>query len=196
MINRRNVAIALTMPLTGTAMADVVLLDIPSGDGTSIVWSSQAGAAESFFDIESQNFNFYETGYGTPGIVYAWDSVAGVNATGMVELSSIDPEAEAFSNLQFQISGYLDRLSESLVRVFADEEEIYSEAFSLDGSFDIRTIQLDVAYASHLRIELDNTSAWAWTGLDNIEISSMSVPAPGALALLGLAGIAGRRRRD
>ncbi len=194
MLNQRLAVVAITVPLAGTAMAELVLLDIPTGDGTNIVWSSQIGATQSFFDIESQNFNFYESGYGTPGIVFAWDYEAGVNATGVLELAAVEPSSTVFNTLEFQISGYLDRLSESLVRVFADDQEVFSEAFSLFGSSDIRTIQLDVMSASNLRIELDN-SGWAWTGLDNIGVTSMNVPAPGALALLGLAGVAGNRRR-
>lgn len=194
MLNQRLVAVALAMPLAGTARAELVLLDIPSGVGTNIVWSSQTGAAQSFFDIESQNFNFYETGYGTPGIVYGWDYGTDVNATGVLELAAVDPGSTVFYSLEFQISGYLDYLSESLVRVFADDQEVYSEAFSLDGSSDVRTIQLDVMSSSNLRIELDN-SGWAWTGLDNIGVTSMTVPAPGVLALLGIAGVARNRRR-
>ena len=155
-----------------------------------------------FFDIASSNFNFYGSDYGTDGVVYAWNKDAvdednpwGSNETGSVEFSAIDPSAMLFSSLEFQISGYLSYQSNSAVRVFADGALIFSEEFSLAGNSQVETISLAIDLASTLRIELDNTDDWAWTGLDNIEINGANVPAPGALALLGIAGVAGSRRR-
>ena len=72
-MNLRFAAVAIAASLPVGVFADSILLDIPDGDGTDIVWTSGSGAKSSFFDISSQNFNFYEPDYGTPGIVYAWD---------------------------------------------------------------------------------------------------------------------------
>ncbi|MAB72153.1 MAG: hypothetical protein CMJ54_06565 [Planctomycetaceae bacterium] len=155
-----------------------------------------------FFDIASENFNFYETGYGSPGVVYAWDEDAvddenpwGMNATGAIDLVAVDPASKVFSALEFEISGYENYTSESIVRVYADESLVFSGEFSLAGNSEIEMVSLTFEESSSIRIELDNTSPWAWTGLDNIAVSSAAVPAPGAIALLGLAGIVGGRRR-
>lgn len=66
------------------------------------------------------------------------------------------------------------------------------------GEFDMYT---SLAMAGMTGSELEIRISWAGTpsgsepmGFDNITINA-SVPAPGALALLGLAGLAGRRRR-
>ena len=194
--------VAASATLVGVASADTVLLDIPSGTGTDIVWSSGAGATSMFFDIAAENFNFYETGYGSPGVVYAWDEAAvddenpwGTNATGVIDLVAVDPASKVLSALEFQISGYESYTSESIVRVYAGDSLVFSEAFSLAGNSEIEMISVTFAESSSVRIELDNTSPWAWTGLDNIAVSSAAVPAPGALALLGVAGLVGGRRR-
>jgi MYXO-CTERM domain-containing protein len=194
--------VAASATLVGVASAEIVLLDIPSGTGTDIVWASGGGASSMFFDITSENFNFYETGYGSPGVVYAWDEAAvdddnpwGTNATGVISLFANDPASKVISTLDFQISGYETYASESIVRVYADESLVFTGAFNLAGNSEVETISVAFGESSSVRIELDNTSPWAWTGLDNIAVSSASVPAPGALALLGLAGIVGGRRR-
>ena len=194
--------VAASAALVGVASADTVLLDIPSGTGTDIVWASGGGATSMFFDIASENFNFYETGYGSPGVVYAWDEAAvddenpwGMNATGAVDLIAVDPASKVLSALEFQISGYENYTSESIVRVYADDSLVFSGAFSLAGNSEIEIVSLTFDESSSVRIELDNTSPWAWTGLDNIAVSSATVPAPGAIALLGLTGIVGGRRR-
>lgn len=198
----KTAVVALAASLAGVASADTILLDIPAGTGTDIVWSSGGGANEMFFDIESENLNFYESGYGTPGVVYAWDEGAvddenpwGVNATGVIDLVAADPDAKLISAIAFQISGYEAYASESIVRVYADDELVFNSDFSLDGNSEVETISISLGQVAGVRIELDNTSPWAWTGLDNISVSSATVPAPGALALLGLAGIVGGRRR-
>lgn len=194
--------VAASATLVGVASADTVLLDIPSGSGTDIVWTSGGGATSMFFDIAAENFNFYETGYGSPGVVYAWDEAAvddenpwGTNATGVLDLVAIDPASKVLSALAFQISGYENYASESIVRVYADESLVFTGEFNLAGNSEVETISVAFGESTSVRIELDNTSPWAWTGLDNITVSSASVPAPGALALLGIAGIVGGRRR-
>ncbi|MDG2020877.1 MAG: hypothetical protein P8J59_02905 [Phycisphaerales bacterium] len=201
-MNFRLVAVAIAASLPGAVMADTILLDIPDGDGTDVVWASGGGAKSPFFDISSQNLNFYESGYGTLGVVYAWDNAAvdedhpyGTNATGILDLITIDPSSRMISAVEFNISGYLTNESNSIVRVYADDELVFEDDFSLAGADEIALISSDFGAASSVRIELDNTSPWAWTGLDNILVTSMTVPAPGALALLGVAGIVGKRRR-
>ena len=123
------------------------------------------------------------------------DHPYGTNATGILDLITIDPSSRMISAVEFNISGYLTNESNSIVRVYADDELVFEDDFSLAGADEIALISSDFGAASSVRIELDNTSQWAWTGLDNILVTSMTVPAPGALALLGVAGIVGKRRR-
>ena len=84
----------------------------------------------------------------------------------------------------------------------------YTYAGDFDSSFDTST---SGAYAFNQSLEafgLNGSGTWTigfydgytggaetdnWTGVLNLE--GIAVPAPGALALLGLAGLAGRRRR-
>ena len=201
-MNFRLVAVAIAASLPGAVMADTVLLDIPDGNGTDIVWTSGSGAKSSFFDISSQNFNFYEPDYGTPGIVYAWDHDSvdeehpfGTNSTGVLALIANSPSEFRIGSVAFDISGYLTYSSASTVTVWADDVLAYQGDFELAGNSEINSIFVELSGASNVRIELDNTSPWAWTGLDNILVTSMAVPAPGAFALLGVAGIVGKRRR-
>jgi MYXO-CTERM domain-containing protein len=49
-------------------------------------------------------------------------------------------------------------------------------------------------YVFDFYIELEPTVSYSSTLFD-LSLTSVSVPAPGAIALLGLAGLAGRRRR-
>ncbi|MCP4068465.1 MAG: PEP-CTERM sorting domain-containing protein [Phycisphaeraceae bacterium] len=67
--------------------------------------------------------------------------------------------------------------------------------FYFDGNQGSERLNLETNYASEIQIEVENIGVWASVGLDNIAISTMTVPAPGALALLGVAGIVGGRRR-
>lgn len=201
-MNFRLVAVAIAASLPGAVMADTILLDIPDGNGTDIVWTSGGGAKSSLFDISSQNLNFYESGYGTLGVVYAWDEAAvdedhpyGTNATGILDLTALDPLSRMISAVNFDISGYLNYESNSMVRVYADDELVFEDDFSLAGADEIALISANFGAASSVRIELDNTSPWAWTGLDNITVSSIAVPGPGGLAIAAIFGLGRRRRR-
>jgi MYXO-CTERM domain-containing protein len=51
------------------------------------------------------------------------------------------------------------------------------------------------AYSDVARFEIRNVTDNAGFAIDRIVIDTVGVPAPGAIALLGLAGLAGRRRR-
>ena len=202
-MNFRLVAVAIAASLPGAVMADTILLDIPDGDGTDIVWTSGGGAKASFFDISSQNLNFYEPDYGTPGIVFAWDyenvdeeHPFGTNSLGTLDLTSADPSQFLIGSVSFDISGYLSNASASTITVWADDDLVFQGDYVLAGNSEIESVLVNFTDgASVVRIGLQNTSPWAWTGLDNILVTSMTVPAPGALALLGVAGIVGKRRR-
>ena len=54
---------------------------------------------------------------------------------------------------------------------------------------------VDVEAGSSFEIVFDNYYRPAYVGLDNVAFNIVNVPAPGALALLGIAGVAGNRRR-
>jgi MYXO-CTERM domain-containing protein len=195
-MNARLLAVAIAASLSSAVVADTILLDIPDGIESDIIWTSGGGAKSPFFEISSQNLNFWDSGYGTPGVVYAWDIPNLTNATGILDLTAIDPSTRMLSSVTFDLSGYLTEESNSMVRVYADNEMIFEDDFSFAGADGLETISLNFTAASNVRIELDNTSPWAWTGLDNILVTSMAVPAPGALAAFAVVGLGRRRRRN
>ena len=202
-MNSRLAAVAIAASLPVGVFADSILLDIPAGDGQDIVWISGGGAKSSFFDISSQNLNFYEADYGTPGVVYAWDydsvddeNPFGTNSTGTLSLIASNPSQFRIGSVAFDISGYLTYASASTVTVWADDVLAYQGDFVLAGNSEINSIFVELSGASEVRIDLENTSPWAWTGLDNILVTSSIVPAPGALAAFAVFGLARRRRRN
>jgi MYXO-CTERM domain-containing protein len=94
------------------------------------------------------------------------------------------------------LSGWGDYAeSAAWIRVSVDGEPVYEQDFYFDGNQGSERLILESAYASQIQIAVENIGIWASVGLDNIAISTMAVPAPGAIALLGVAGIAGGRRR-
>jgi len=76
------------------------------------------------------------------------------------------------------------------------------DAYDPDSSWEVKTFDfsglLDDEESVYIRITFDGaTSTTGNNRLDNILFEATSLPAPGALALLGLAGMIGtRRRRD
>ncbi len=188
-----TVAVVVTAP--AVASASETLLDIPSGNQDDIVWSSSpTGLSELDFDISHEFIAFSLENWATPGNVYAWDWNTNTSRIGTI---TFDADEDTLISINgFDLSGwgqYAD--SAAWVRVVADGETVFEESFFFDGNLGTADLGFDFGYASQFQIQLENIGQWASVGIDNIEIGSMSVPAPGALALLGLAGIVGNRRR-
>ena len=76
----------------------------------------------------------------------------------------------------------------ALVTTWGDEEAPY----------DVALAQFTVPASGGAELVMDFAGVLQWTGPDEVPVQSyfeVTVPSPGALALLGLAGLIGRRRR-
>ncbi|MHC4794599.1 MAG: PEP-CTERM sorting domain-containing protein [Planctomycetota bacterium] len=191
------IASVIALGLSASAIADITTLDIPSGYQHDITWMSgdgQEGIAPINFDISSEFIAFSEDNWATPGNVYAWDWDTYTSQIGLITFTADEGHLVSLDSLD--LSGWGDYAeSAAWIRVSVDGEPVYDQDFYFDGNQGSERLILESAYASQIQIAVENIGIWASVGLDNIAISTMAVPAPGALALLGVAGIAGGRRR-
>lgn len=192
----RTCALAATAALAAasTASAEVShLLDIPTGNGTNIEWSSAAGLEAMPFTIDSEYMNFRQGGFATEGVVRAWDTVNDESVRGKIYLTAA--EGVEFTSIAFDLSGFKDYSTSVRFKLRVNDELWKDKTWSFDGNTDL--LQKDWALdegVTSLTIVLENLEGHAFAGgLDNINIGT--VPAPGAIALLGLAGVVGNRRR-
>ena len=103
-----------------------------------------------------------------------------------------------FNSLDFDISGFKDYDSAARMKVYLGDEKIFDETWDFSGNSTLihedLVWDIDAYDTSLIKIRLFNVSGDPYNGLDNLNIGT--VPAPGALALLGLAaGMTSRRRR-
>ena len=189
-----NISFIAVAAISGAAAAEEVLLDIPDGNQHDIVWSSQSGVVDFGFDISSEHIAFSQDNWATPGNVYAWDWETYTNQIGTI---TFDAHVDTLISLDgFDLSGFGSYAeSAAWIRVHRDGELVFEDDFFFDGNLGTADLSFDFGSGSQFMIEIENIGPWASVGVDNIEMSSMTVPAPGALALLGIAGVAGSRRR-
>lgn len=193
----RFITLALGLGVTVSASAETVsLLDIPSGNGSDIQWASQNGFDAIPFEITHENFVFRGGNHATYGVVRAWDDVNNVNDWGKIDLHA--GVGFTFNSLDFDISGFKDYDSAARMKVYLGDEKIFDETWDFSGNSTLihedLVWDIDAYDTSLIKIRLFNVSGDPYNGLDNLNIGT--VPAPGALALLGLAaGMTSRRRR-
>ena len=168
------------------------LLDIPSGSGTDISWSSAAGVDSMPFEIASEHMNFRFGGFATEGVVRAWDYENDENAKGKVFFEAA--EGVEFTSFAFDLSGFKEYDSVARLKIKLNGETWKDKTWSFDGNSTLiqKAWVLGEGITS-IEIVLQNLEGGAFHGLDNMNIGT--VPAPGVLALLGIAGVAGNRRR-
>ena len=174
------------------ANAESVMLDIPTGENntTNFEWSS-APSLMNGFDISSEHMNFQDLGHwATPGNLFAYDYATSSRAVGRITITGHDSDHVDLMGLN--LSGYGSVDTSAILRVFADGELLFENLFEMAGKSDLRDVRFEGITGSRIDIELENVLL-VGVGMDNIEIGV--VPAPGAIALLGLAGVAGSRRR-
>lgn len=186
-------AIAVAAP-AAFASAELTLLDIPSGSGESIDWSSSQGLAEMPFSITSQDMSFKQLNFATLGNIRAWDSELGVDKRGKVWFTAA--EDVALTSLSFDISGLSDYDATAWVKIYLDGQlyEDYTWDFEGNSTAFRMNFEFDEP-VNEVRLTMKNLTGYAHTGIDNIELGAINIPAPGAVALLGLAGLVGGRRR-
>jgi hypothetical protein len=218
-----NVCIALLTAIIGAspAVADFIVEDVPSwrGDANSSLydWQSFTSASaatgpnvptnEAFPSGDAVLFNFSSGaivsgegniyGFGGPlnvhGYVYAASDVQQV-------VANISMHGTELLYDQVVLA-WTDGIADGAIGVlFADVSYNYLEEVDFGGgigmianvsyAFDLSSVTADIR-----EIGVLFQTAGAHSSLDAVAIDVLAIPAPGAVALLGLAGLAGRRRR-
>lgn len=189
----RAVPVLAVACLAAAASAETsTLLDIPSGSGSDIQWSSSAGLEGIPFTIESENVSFRGGNHATYGVVRAWDVENDSDATAKIDLTAA--EGFAFTSISFDLSGFKTYASTARFKIYTDSGLWIDKTWSFNGNSTL--IHKDWVLpeeSSSIRIRLINLSGTPYNGLDNIGLGT--VPAPGALGLLGVSGLVGRGRR-
>lgn len=192
--------IATAVVVAASASAEMMLLDIPTGTpGTpDFAWSTSGNGLTESFLIESESLVWRGGGHATDGVVRAWDYESDAPATGVVTFTAA--EGWLFDRLEFDVSGFKEYERQASVQIYLEGELFRDFLWNFDGNSTL--IHWGASFESQLGIDNPDQISIAISyfdgvqyaaGLDNIKIST--VPAPGALALLGVAGIVGGRRR-
>ena len=173
-----------------TASAEVVMLDFAEGESSGFNIDDR-------FEVETWGLNWHESGFGTEGALYAWNE----NSQSVGVLNVIAAEGFTVSGLTFDLSGYGDVDAAAKFGYYIDqgsgwdwvEIALEDRDFTFAGSSSVFNISLPEIEGNGFKIVLDNYLTPTGVAIDNVSFSI--VPAPGALALLGLAGLAGGSRR-
>jgi MYXO-CTERM domain-containing protein len=154
----------------------------PSGNGSQYAFSSNNWSVGDYYEARVSTANYFEP------ITVSWDQARSSTGPAAFELVfSIDggtswTTVSAYTVLQSGGGGAPATWSSTTYN------SLYTNSFTLAGAED----------AGLLIIRFRSTVAGASTGsnrIDNVFVYSGAVPAPGAMALLAVAGLASRRRR-
>jgi MYXO-CTERM domain-containing protein len=154
----------------------------PSGNGSQYAFSSNNWSAGDYYEARVSTANYFEP------ITVSWDQARSATGPAAFELVfSIDggtswTTVSAYTVLQSGGGGAPGTWSSTTYN------SLYTNSFTLAGAED----------AGLLIIRFRSTVTAAATGsnrIDNVFVYSGAVPAPGAVALLAVAGLASRRRR-
>lgn len=176
--------------LTSSASAEMVLLDFAEENTSSF-------NSDDRFEVETWGLNWHESGFGTEGALYAWNE----NAQSLGVLDVIAAEGYTISGLSFDLSGYGDIDAAAKFGYYVDQGSgwdwvdiaLDDRDFTFAGSSSVFNISLPEIEGNGFKIVLDNYLTPTGVAIDNVSFNI--APAPGALALLGLAGVVGGRRR-
>ncbi len=182
--------LGLCAGVAATASAETVTLDFEEGTGAGFVGDDR-------FEVQTFGLHWWGSGFGTDGALYAWnDSGLSVGV-----LDVIATEGYTISGLSFDLSGYGDLEAAARFGYYVDQGDgwawvdipLSERDFHFDGNSTIVNISLPEIQGNAFKIVLNNYLTPTGVAMDNVSFSV--VPAPGALALLGLVGVAGNRRR-
>ena len=178
--------------VSSAVLADTVMFDIPSGYHNDVDWTSYQNAKQDSILVDSEHIAFKENGFAFEGAVRAWDHASGSNEKGKIFFDAA--EGWLMTGLAFDISGFKEFESTVRLKVVIDGTVFKDKTWSFSGNDDFMSKDWDFGSGvSNVKVVIENLNGSPYIGLDNIAFST--VPAPGALALLGVAGIAGGRRR-
>ena len=138
-------------------------------------WNSNYGSGSSGF---SGNIAYHGADMGSDPITATWAGAASVSLDSLV-IGKVWPNIGGFAS------------SSVIVKGFKNSVEVASQTITLTGS--VQTIAFSAGFA-----DIDSFSLGAGSGGQYFYFDSFTytaVPAPGAIALLGAAGLVGARRR-
>lgn len=166
-----------------SAAAEVVVLDFAT--------EGQAFNGDDRYAVSTQNLHWWGSGYGSEGVLFAWDMENAQAGLGRLAVSA--SEGFTVTGLSFDLSGYLDFEAAARWDFFVDGNLVATGDNQFLGQESLVTFDLGAVTGSNFELVIDNYGRPAYVGLDNVSFNI--APAPGAMALLGLAGLAGNRRR-
>ena len=178
-------ALGVCAALATNATAETVLLDFAEGDSVGFNIDDR-------FDVQAYGLHWHESGFGTDGALYAWNEGQSVGV-----LDVVAADGYTITGMTFDLSGYGDLEAAAQFGYYVDQGDgwdyVSGSHYQFDGNSSIFTIDLPEIEGKAFKIVLDNYLTPTGVAIDNVAFNI--VPAPGALALLGLAGVAGNRRR-
>jgi len=211
------VALTATTALASTAMAGFANEDAPAwrGDANTMygLWDtfSQANFAPNFAEAGNMGFagevyNFSGTAI-IAGSGNIYDAQSALNIHNYISLENVDitdvminvstaGSGPDFESVLFQAvssdgsSQFLDTSDYSMN--FQQDIPGFGSTLNMSWSFDLSGIDSDVTTLAFI---IKGTGPHMSLDAISTDVAFAVVPAPGALALLGLAGLAGRRRR-
>ena len=187
--NRYCTAFMASALLATAASGDMVVLDFATDGG----WAN----ADDRYSVSTTNLHWWGGGYATDGILFAYDHDSETPGPGIGSLVVEAADGYLVQGLSFDLGGYGEVLASARYDILVDGELLASGDLDFEGASSLFTIDfgVDVEAGSAFEIVFDNYYRPAYVGLDNVAFNIVNVPAPGALALLGIAGVAGSRRR-
>ena len=215
------VAFAATTALATTAMAGFVVEDVPAwrGDANTLYggWESftEANFAPNFADVAGSSMGFAGQVFNFSGSAIIagsgniYDPANALNIHNYVDVSSFGSIDITDAVINVSTTGTPPDLAGVIFQAvtaagdtvnldttgfstnYVNEIPGFGVAYNLSWSFDLSGIDGDV---TQLAFIIKGTAAHMSLDALSTDIA-FNVPAPGALALIGLAGLAGRRRR-
>ncbi|MCP4833192.1 MAG: PEP-CTERM sorting domain-containing protein [Phycisphaera sp.] len=182
-----RLAAMLAAAVAAAASAETVTLDFASDED----WGGFNGQ----YDVSAENLHWWGDGYATEGVLFGWDHASENPGPAIGSLAIFAAAGFEVGGVSFDLSGYREVAASATYDFLVDGVSVASGDLDFEGDSSLFEIDLDPVMGSSVEIVLDNYYRPSYVGLDNVTFSINAVPAPGALALLGVAGIVGGRRR-
>lgn len=178
----------IAFAIAASAAAETVVLDFASDDFF--------GPTDDRFLVDPLRLDWTEGNgeFATDGVLTAVSTGPGANGILFVESTG----DELLELISFQIGGHASTTASAVLGLHIWENDSWNfveqESYTFAGNEDLFDFNVSESIlAEKFAIVLVNAEGLGGVGLDNVSFNV--TPTPGALALLGLAGFAGRRRR-
>jgi hypothetical protein len=164
----------------------------PAGNGSAYAFSSNVWKAGDFYQAK-----FDTTGY--TGISFSFDMTRSSTgpATWIIEMSTNGGSSFSTLNASYAVISAGAAGSGTTAWSSSTSQSAFNSSYNLDSSANNAA---EVMVRIRALVDSVNSSGTYQAGgtarIDNILVNGTAVPAPGAAALVGLAGLIARRRRD